>query len=78
VSDEVRSIRFPVMSAEFHLRSRDIVVEALVTWSEDIRSAAVMEEYDVIRINARGAYPGGACRIDKSLLAKSLFESRIS
>jgi hypothetical protein len=50
----------------------------LITWSGDVQSAAVMEEDDVIRIYAGVVYPGGACRIDKSLLAKSLFESRIS
>jgi hypothetical protein len=78
MGDEVRSTRFPVMGAEFHLRSRNVVVQALITWSGDVQSAAVMEEDDVIRIYAGVVYPGGACRIDKSFLAKSLFEPHIS
>jgi hypothetical protein len=31
MGNEVRGIRFPIMGAKFHLRSRDIVVQALVT-----------------------------------------------
>jgi hypothetical protein len=38
MSDKVRSIWFPVMRAEFHLRSRDVVVETLVTWSVHTQS----------------------------------------
>jgi hypothetical protein len=78
VGDEIRGVRLPVMGAELHLRSRDVVVKALITWSGHIQSAAVLKKDDANRIYAGGAYPGGACKIAKSLMVKAPFESRSS
>jgi len=39
MGDKIRSIWFPVMGTKFHLGSRDVIVEALVTWTRYIQSA---------------------------------------
>jgi hypothetical protein len=52
-------------------------VEALVTWSGYSQLAAVIREREWYELEkgTGETYPGGACKIAKSLLSKSVFES---